>query len=152
MRARLEAVTNSQVRQRGAIRKSTALLVDKSGSMSQAIELGKRIAAMISGVCDAGLSVFLFDSLPYEVETKGSTPTAWEDAFSGFLANGATSCGCALEVMRKRGQKVEQIVLVTDEGDNTAPLFGPAYDAYRAELKIAPDVVIVRVGQASKVV
>jgi len=149
-RARLEAVTNAQVRQRGSIRKSTALFVDKSSSMSAAIELGKRIAAMISGICEAELTVFAFDTLPYEIQSTGKTPTEWEKAFKGITSNGGTSCGSALEVLRLRKQIVEQIVLVTDEGDNTAPMFGTAYEAYRATMNHAPDVVIVRVGGASE--
>jgi len=48
--ARLEKVTNEQVQRRGVITRPTALLVDKSGSVENAIELGKRLAALISGI------------------------------------------------------------------------------------------------------
>ncbi len=58
---KLEAVTEAQVRAKGAIKRSTALLIDKSGSMEQAIEMGKQIAAMIAGVCQAPLFVYAFD-------------------------------------------------------------------------------------------
>jgi hypothetical protein len=55
--AKLEAVTNEQVKKRGKIVKATGLLVDKSGSMESAIEVGKRLAAMISGISDCGCAV-----------------------------------------------------------------------------------------------
>ena len=51
---------------------------------------------------------------------------------------------------RKKGQRVEQIVLVTDEGENTAPLFKDAYAAYAQALNVRPAVTIVKVGQAQQ--
>ncbi len=48
--ARLEKVTNEQVKRRGTITRPMALLVDKSGSMENAIKIGKRLVALISGV------------------------------------------------------------------------------------------------------
>ena len=65
--ARLEKVTNEQVKRRGVITRPTALLVDKSGSMEHAIELGKRLAALISGITQADLFVYAFDNIPYPV-------------------------------------------------------------------------------------
>jgi hypothetical protein len=149
-RKHLEAVTNAQVKKRGKITKPTALLVDKSGSMTEAIELGKRIAAMISGVCEGGLHVFAFDTMPYEVKAKGSELSDWDKAFKGINAGGGTACGAPLELMRTRKVTTEQVILVTDEGDNTAPMFGQAYDAYVKGMNVAPNVVIVRVGAATE--
>lgn len=51
--------------------------------------------------------------------------------------------------MRKRRQRVEQIVVVTDEQENTSPVFTYAYGRYREQLEVEPDVVVVRVGRAS---
>jgi hypothetical protein len=69
--ARLERITNEQVKKRGKISKPTALLVDKSSSMDTAIELGKRIAALISGIADADLFVYAFDTMPYPIKANG---------------------------------------------------------------------------------
>lgn len=144
--AKLEKVTNEQVKRRGTIAKSTALLVDKSGSMQSAIEVGKRLAAMISGISQAELFVYAFDTMPYPVKAKGADLSDWERAFKLINAGGGTSLGCALEVMRQRKQRVDQIILVTDEGENTAPYFAETYKRYCRELGILPNVVIVRVG------
>ncbi|MEG3941035.1 hypothetical protein QT995_23100 [Microcoleus sp. S36b_A3] len=38
-------------------------------------------------------------------------------------AGGGTSCGCAVEAMRLKKQVVEQFIMVTDEGENSAPYF-----------------------------
>ncbi|MBE9009234.1 hypothetical protein IQ250_03345 [Pseudanabaenaceae cyanobacterium LEGE 13415] len=144
--ARLENVTNEQVKRRGVITRSTALFVDKSGSMQNAIELGKQLAALISGITQAELFVYAFDTMPYTVTAQGKELTDWERAFQHINAGGGTSIGCALEAMRKKRQIVDQILIVTDEGENSAPYFGEVYKTYCQEFSITPNVVIVRVG------
>jgi hypothetical protein len=144
--ARLEKVTNEQVKRRGVITRPTALFVDKSGSMEHAIELGKRLAALISGITQADLFVYAFDNIPYPVTAQGKELTDWERAFQHIKAGGGTSIGAPLEAMRKKRQIVDQIIIVTDEGENAAPYFGEVYKTYCRELAIMPNVVIVRVG------
>ncbi|HZT42525.1 MAG TPA: hypothetical protein VFA07_10045 [Chthonomonadaceae bacterium] len=147
--AQLERITDEQVKRRGRITRTTALLVDKSGSMQNAIELGKRIAALISGIADERLIVYAFDTLPYPVEAQGSDLADWERAFQLIKAGGGTSIGCPLEAMRRKKQVVEQVIIVTDEGENTAPYFAQVYETYRQELHVAPEVLIVKVNRAS---
>jgi hypothetical protein len=144
--ARLEAVTNQQIKRRGQIRRSTGLLVDKSGSMTQAIEVGKRLAALVSGITEADLYVYAFDTMPYEIKADGKELTDWEKAFKHIQASGGTSIGCAVAAMQKRNQVVDQFIIVTDEGDNAHPYFVDGYEAYCKALGVKPDVVIVRVG------
>jgi len=146
--ARLERVTDEQVKKRGKITKPTALLIDKSSSMESAIEVGKRIAALISGITEADLFVYAFDTLPYPVKASGNQLSDWERAFQHLKAGGATSIGSPLEAMRLRKQRVEQIILVTDEGENSAPYFAETYDAYKRDLKVEPSVLVVKVGYA----
>lgn len=148
--ARLEKVAHEQVKRRGRISRATALLVDKSGSMDQAIELGKRIAALISGICEGELVVYAFDSAPYLIEAGGDQLADWERSFAPIRAGGTTSAGSAVEAMRRRGTRVEQFLLVTDEQENTRPYFAVALEAYARELGVEPNVVIVRVGAAAQ--
>ena len=145
---KLARVTEDQVRAKGRIKRPTALLVDKSSSMTEAIEVGKQIGALVSGIADDELVVYAFDTLPYEIKAGGDSLADWERAFANIHPGGCTSIGSPVEAMRKRGQRVEQIILVTDEGDNTAPLFVPAYERYARELAVAPNVLIVKVGRA----
>ena len=70
----------------------------------------------------------------------------WERAFQHIKASGGTSIGCGLEAMRKKRQIVDQIIIVTDEGENAAPYFADVYKTYCRELAVMPNVVIVRVG------
>jgi hypothetical protein len=147
-------VTEAQVLRSGArIRRPTALLVDKSSSMESALEVGKRLAALLSGIAEAPLHVYAFDALPYEVrpESTGDRASlaAWEKAFAPFYASGTTSIGAPLAALRRRDVRVEQIVVVTDEQENTAPFFPAEYESYTTMLGQKPDVVIVRLGQAT---
>jgi hypothetical protein len=145
VKAKLEKVADTQVKAKGRISRPTALLIDKSGSMTAAIELGKRIAAMISAVCEKELYVYAFDTMAYPIERAGEDLASWERALTGISAGGGTACGAAVEVMRLREQYVEQIILVTDEGENHGPHFAPALQKYREEMKAEPGVCIVRV-------
>jgi hypothetical protein len=147
--AQLNKIADTQVKKRGKISKPTALLVDKSGSMDAAIEVGKQIAALISGITEAELFVYAFDSIAYPIKAKGNALSDWEKAFQGIQANGATSIGAPVEVMRLKKHAVEQFIIVTDEGDNSAPLFHVAYQAYCRDMNLAPSVLIVKVGASS---
>jgi len=147
--AQLEKIVDQQVKHKGKITKSTALFVDKSPSMTQALEVGKRIAAIISGITEAELLVYAFDSYSYPVIAKGKELSDWEKAFKPLHISGGTSIGVALETMRQKQQAVEQIIIVTDEGENTPPYFNIVYPRYCQELKISPNVVIVKLGNHS---
>ena len=147
--ARLERITEAQIAKKGKITKPTALLVDKSASMENAIEVGKQIAALVSGITEGDLTVYAFDTIPYPIRATGGSLGDWGRAFQHVRAGGGTSIGCALEAMRLRKQAVEQIIVVTDEEENQAPYFADVYEAYRKELNVAPNVVLVKIGAAS---
>jgi hypothetical protein len=145
---KLDAVTEARVQAKGAITRSTALLIDKSGSMQQALEIGKQIGAMIAGICQADLFVYAFDSMGYPIGVTGPSLADWEKALLGIKAAGYTSCGVAVEMMRRQGQVVEQIIMVTDEGENEPPRFVDALKRYRDEFQADPHVVFVKTQNA----
>ena len=145
----LEQVVNEQIKKRGKITKSTAVLVDKSSSMTEAIEVGKQIAAMISGISDGDLFVYAFNDKAEEIHAPGKELSDWEKAFQNVFPSGVTSIGAPVEKMRQKKQAVEQIIVVTDEGENSTPYFTKAYQKYCEEMKLTPNVVIVKVGRYS---
>src|SRR5262249_41891329 len=149
VKARLDAVADAQVKARGRIARPTALLIDKSGSMSQAIEIGKRLGALLAAVTDRELYVYAFDSIAYPVEAAGPELSAWEKALTGITAGGNTSVGVGVEILCRKKQYVEQIVVVTDEGENADPKFVPALTKYREDLKADPAVCFVKVAGAT---
>jgi hypothetical protein len=144
MRKKLEQVADTQVKARGRIARPTALFIDKSGSMELAIELGKRLGSLISAICEKELYVYAFDTMAYPIERAGDDLASWEKALKGITAGGGTSCGVPLDFMTRKRQYVEQIIVVTDEGENTAPLFVDALRKYRETVTADPNVCFVR--------
>lgn len=150
----LEAVADTQIKAKGRIKRSTALLIDKSGSMTQAIELGKQIGSMISAIMDEGVNLFCyaFDTMAYPIKAAGKSLADWEKALKGINANGGTSCGVALEYMLRAKQHAENIILITDEGENSSPLFVPTLQRYLGLVGQQPTVCIVKTEGATNLI
>ena len=148
-RKALEDVGNEQIRSRGEITRPTAILVDKSGSMSQAIEVGKHLAAVVSGVTTSDVFVYAFNDAPQEIASKGRDLSDWEHAFRNVRSNGSTSIGAPLQAMIRKKQVVEQFVVITDAGENCTPYFTQAYASYKSQFNVEPSVVIIAVGRYS---
>jgi len=144
---KLDEVADVQIKNRGTISLPTAILVDRSGSMHDAIEVGKRLAAVVSGATVADLHVVVFDSSAMALEARGKALSDWEEAFKGVRPGGQTSIGSALYLLLRKKVRVEQIVVVTDEGENQAPWFHDVYRDYAKEMGLEPHVVIIHVGQ-----
>lgn len=141
---KLEAVADTQIKARGRIKRPTALLIDKSASMNLAIDLGKQIGSVISAVMDAPLYVYTFDTMPYPITAKGTDLASWEKALKGVIAANGTSCGCGVQALQHFKQFVEQIIIITDEGENEAPVFWDAVDSYQKAMNTEVNVMIVK--------
>ncbi|MBX9694858.1 MAG: hypothetical protein K2Z81_20890 [Cyanobacteria bacterium] len=145
MAEKVASVGDAKIKTHGKIRKSTALLVDKSSSMDQAIEVGKQIASIFAPVCEADLYVYAFDTIAYPIKPKGNELSDWEKAFKGIIASGGTSCGVGIETLRRNKERVEQIIMVTDQEENTPPFMLDALRKYADDMKVQPDVLFVSV-------
>lgn len=144
VRKKLEQVADTQVKAKGRIARPTALFIDKSASMELAIELGKRLGSLISAICEKDLFVYAFDTMAYPIQRAGDDLASWEKALKGITSGGGTSCGVPLDFMTRKRQYVEQIIVVTDEEENTAPLFVDALLKYREAVQADPTVCFVR--------
>lgn len=147
----LTEITDQRVAAKVEIKRPTALFVDKSGSMTQAIEVAKQLAALVSAVIAADFYVYAFDTAAFDIKAKAAKSqrpalSDWEKAFQFIKANGGTSIGVALTKMLKESIYVEQLLIVTDEGENTAPLLADAWTEYGEKMHAAPSIIIVQVG------
>ena len=145
----LDDIADTQIKAKGRITRPTALFIDKSASMEEAIELGRRIGAMISTICEAELYTYAFDTMAYEVSPRGRELADWEKALAGIRAGGATSCGVPFNYLTRGQRYVEQVIIITDEEENRPPYFSQALKDYRRELKSDPSVCIVKMKGAS---
>ena len=144
-KAAVMAVQDAQIKRKGRITHRLGLLIDKSRSMSTSIEVGKKIGAMVSSASSGELYTYAFDNMTYEIKPAGTTLDDWEKAFLGVKPGGNTSCGVAIDGMRRKQIKVDQFIMVTDGGDNSRPSFSEAYHKYCQELGITPSVVVVKI-------
>lgn len=142
----LAKVRDRGVEDQGSISKPTAILVDKSTSMTDALDVGCRLAAMISGRTTADLHVWAFDDTARPVRAEGHDITSWEKAFAPLRASGCTSIGAAVHALTLRRIAVEQIIIVSDECENSPPYLGHALESYRKTMNLAPNLIVVRVG------
>jgi hypothetical protein len=147
---KLTEITDQRVAAKAEIKRPTALFVDKSGSMTQAIEVAKQLAALISAVITADFYVYAFDTAAFEIRAtpaKGQRPqlSDWEKAFQLIKADGGTSIGAALTKMTRDNVYAEQLLIVTDEDENTPPYLANAWVEYSQKMHVAPSVIVIRV-------
>lgn len=147
-------VTDQQLKQHGAIRARTVMMVDKSGSMETAIELAKELGAAIAQACVEGNPpiTYMFDRMPTLIDWKAADgditkKSSWDKKLRMFRANGGTEPATVVRAMILNKTVVDQIVLITDEGENVAGQFANELKNYERQLGILPSVVIVRVGR-----
>lgn len=140
----LEEVADNQVKKKGVIKYPIAVFVDSSSSMDSSIEVGKNVAVLISGISESELTVVTFDTMAREITAKGRTLKDWEEAFKPVRASGCTSIGCALDYLIRKEKYVEGIVIITDEGENSKPLFSEVYSKYQEKFRVAPNIVVIR--------
>lgn len=148
--AQLENVNQTRVQAHGSIVRSTAILVDKSGSMDQALKIGVQLASLVAGLMKAPLHVIVFDTLAWPVKAQGENVADWERAFQGVVAAGATAIGAGVASLRKSGHGVEQLVVITDEEENTAPHFTSELALYEKQFGFVPQVLLLKVQGATE--
>ena len=144
----VDQVADTQIKSKGKIKCPTALIIDKSGSMRTAIEIGKQLGSMISAISENELYVYACDTLAYPIQATDDSLVAWEKAFNGIRDSGATSCGIGIEMLRRNKQRVEQIIMVTDEGENSSPPFLTTLQNYMTEMDVVPNIVFVKCGRS----
>jgi hypothetical protein len=147
----MDTIADKQIKKSGVIKVSTVLCIDKSGSMTKAIDMGKRVAAIVSGAIEAPMHVLAFDYMVYPIVSREQTLTGWEAAFRPIIAHGQTCMGACLDYLIKKNISVEQFVFVTDEGETTAPFFTTKYAEYAAKFGTKPHVVVVHVDGSDRV-
>lgn len=106
------------------------VLGDCSGSMSQAIELAREVAAVLAKMVKGKVWLVFFNTSPQTIDVTGAPLDAIKKATQYIRAGGGTSIGCGLMRMLDSKQEIDGIAIVSDGGDNTVPLFHDAYKKY----------------------
>lgn len=145
----LNAIADHQIKSGVRITRPTALLIDKSQSMYASIEIGKQMGSIISSAMAEGVPLFCyaFDIMPYEIKPKGTAIADWAEALKYVTASGCTCCGAPMVALKNNKQKVESIVMISDEAENRAPAFLKSYEDYCLTMNVKPSVYMIRCGE-----
>ena len=136
----IQKARETKLREGARIVRDTLLAVDISGSMHAAIEIAKRLGALIAPLCDGELRVICFQEYALPLEVEGGSLQEWEEAFRLVRADGATSLGCALEKAIEGGFLPEQVIYITDQEENRPPRL---VQVYQRLLKQGHDLMFV---------
>ena len=130
LKEKLRGLQAKQIAAAGGPDGDWVILADKSGSMQHAIETACHVAGSLTQFVKGKVGLIFFDTSPMAVDVTGLSLDQIKMATRGFRANGGTSIGCGLNRMLVEKVAVDGIVIVSDGGDNTAPLFADVYPKY----------------------
>lgn len=145
VKAKLEKLQEVKVEDLKQIEGDWLILGDKSGSMEVSIEKAKEIAAFLTKVISGNVNLVFFDTRPVRYEVTGKTLDEIKKVTHGIGAGGGTSIGCGLQLTMEKGIIVNGIVIVSDGGENTAPMFADAYHRYEKTMGASPTVYLLHV-------
>lgn len=130
LKEKLRGLQAKQIAAAGGPDGDWVILIDKSGSMNHAIETGCHVAGAMTQFIKGKVGLIFFDTSPMAVDVTGLSLDQIQKATRSFRASGGTSIGCGLNRMLVEKVAVDGIVIVSDGGDNTAPLFHDVYPKY----------------------
>lgn len=137
---KLEAVQTEKLEKLGGIEGDWLVLGDCSGSMELSIERAKEVAALITQQVKGQVYLVFFNTKPYRFNVTGLSLAQIKDLTRYIRASGGTSIGCGLELLRFNNIEVNGIVIISDGGENSDPLFANAYEAYTKSTGLEPTV------------
>ena len=125
------------------ISRDTLLLVDKSGSMESAIQFAQQAASRIAPLCDGNFMVVAFDTHGRVITARDNSLAAWKSAFSVIRAQGGTSVGSGLSTALNGGFMPEQVVIITDEGENNRPYYADVLQQYMGNTGLLVNTYVI---------
>ena len=143
--SKLDNIQEQRLEKLGGIEGDWLILGDRSGSMQTSIEVARNIAALIAQQVKGKVHLVFFNVRPDYFDVTGKTLEEIKDMTKRLSATGGTSIGCGLDYISEKGFLVNGIVICSDGGDNTNPLFHEAYAKYTKKFDIEPTVYLLHV-------
>lgn len=141
IKEKLKKTQEKQIDAMGKVKGRWLVLGDKSGSMHEAIDTARHIAATLARMAEDDVWLVFFDTTPYKViQAKGKTYDELLAESKRVTAGGGTSIGCGLQHILDKDIEVDGIAVVSDGGENTHPVFPAVYKRYTE--KFAKDVPV----------
>ena len=129
--AKLHNLQEKQLKKLAGVEGNWLVLGDKSGSMTEAIESAKLVAATLAKMVKGQVHLIFFNTVADRVfEVTGQTYDQIKSDTRHVRADGGTSIGSGLQYCIDRKVEVDGIAIVSDGGENTAPYFSAVYERY----------------------
>lgn len=138
--AKMASLQEDKLAQLGGIDGDWLILGDRSGSMDRSIDMARFTAALIAQQVKGQVHLIFFNVHPMKYNVTGKTLEEIKEMTKRINATGGTSIGCGVELLREQNILVNGIVICSDGGDNTRPLFADAYRKYSTQMGIDPTV------------
>lgn len=140
---KLITIQNEKEKEIKDINANVLILGDCSGSMEKAIEVTKKIAGVVSSKVSGDKYLIFFNTAPRLYDITNKTSQQIHDMTKNIRAYGMTSVGCGLDYLKDK--LLDIIIIISDGGDNTDPLFHNAYLNYVKKMGIEPLVYFFEV-------
>lgn len=141
----LKRVQENNLEKIGQIEGDWLILGDMSGSMQNSVELAKEVASIIAKQVKGAVHLVFFNGHPTYYQVTGKTLAEINEATKRIRTAGSTSIGCGLDYIHIRDFLVNGIVICSDGGENTHPLFHDTYKEYIKRFGITPTVYFYKV-------
>jgi hypothetical protein len=138
--SKLAAAQERQLQQLGGVDGDWVVMGDRSGSMSQEIELTRQISAILARMVQGRVHVIFFDAQPRYFEVTGQSYEQIKALTANVTAGGSTSIGCGLQYLAQAGLSVDGIAIISDGGQNHPPDFTTAYAQYVRQFDVEPPI------------
>jgi hypothetical protein len=144
LKKKLQNLQEKQIQNLGGVEGNWLVLGDKSGSMQQAIEISKMVAATLSKMVKGEVHLVFFDVTPSYLNATGMEYEKIKEATKRVQADGGTSIGVGLDYILQNNIEVDGIAIITDGAENSAPLFAQVYRKYEQKFDKSPTVYVFR--------
>jgi hypothetical protein len=133
---KLRVLQEKQLDKLGGIDGNWLVLADKSGSMRDAMETARHVAAILARMVRGKIHLIFFDESPRYYDATGKSYEEIKALTGTMTDNGGTSIGVGLDYCMTRKIAVEGIAIVSDGCENRMPQFA---DVYRGYVRTFPD-------------
>jgi hypothetical protein len=130
LRAKLQGAQEQQMKKLGGPEGDWLVIGDKSGSMAQAIEASRHVAATLAKMVKGEVHLVFVDNMPRYVTATGKDYDTLLKETSRISANGGTCLGAAIRYIHEKGINVDGIAIISDGGENAYPSVATAYQEY----------------------
>jgi hypothetical protein len=130
LKAKLQNLQEKQIQKLGGVDGNWLVLGDMSGSMQNAIEVARQVAATLAKMVTGSVTLVFFNTAPRLIDATGKTYEQILAATKHIIAGGGTSIGCGLLAIADKKIDIDGIAVVSDGGESSSPMFAPTYKAY----------------------